>query len=79
MEVFNVSVIQILKKSHNSYIYQCSQSLLGSSHPFVISFSSLFATDELDCKMSATPLADLDKAEWNGDTLYIIIGQHPSS
>lgn len=34
--------------------------------------------DELDCKMSATPLADLDKAEWSGDTLYIIIGQHPS-
>ena len=39
---------------------------------------SVFA-DELDCKMSATPLADLDKAEWSGDTLYIIIGQHPSS
>ena len=35
--------------------------------------------DELDCKMSATPLADLDKAEWSGDTLYIIIGQDPSS
>ena len=29
--------------------------------------------------MSATPLADLDKAEWSGDTLYIIIGQDPSS
>ena len=48
------------------------------SHQFVISFYFLFP-DELDCKMSATPLADLDKAEWSGDTLYIIIGQDPSS
>lgn len=35
---------------------------------------AVISPDELDCKMSATPLADLDKAEWSGDTLYIIIG-----